>query len=195
LQESGVSDVVLQESWGADDPAERAEATGDALQEVEALFPVPLLEDRLTVQMMLSDVLRLMVERRISAPEARAMAYALQVAAQNLTQMARERNMDKPAEGRVGPEPVEEFEQAADGEDLGPETEYVNPWGKRTRVWSYDKMLYNRSLKEQGLPEILYEEDFPEEGYLNDEEMRARQKKHAEILGPGRAHLLGPMED
>lgn len=94
------------------------------------------------------------------------------------------------------PEFVTEITQAATGDFLAPETEYYGPNGKPElrKVWSLDKILYNERLKKQGKPEIEYEDQFPEEGYLNREELIAEHEEMLKMVGPARAHLLGGIE-
>ena len=75
---------------------------------------IPLLEDRATLQIVIAEVMRALAARRLSASEARSLFYGLQLASSNLNQMARERALE---------EPVEDFEQAPGGPELGLERE------------------------------------------------------------------------
>ena len=154
---------------------------------------IPLLEDRATLQIAVVEVMRALSAGRITAGEMRAFMVGFQVASANLALMEKER-AGQAVVGHVTPEPVEEFEKQEGGEELGPETEYRGPHGQRKKVWSFDKILYNEHLKKQGKPEIEFEDDFPEEGYLTDEEQTAELKKMAEWVGPAHAHLLGPID-
>ena len=168
---------------------------------------IPLLEDFDSIQVVVSQVVQSALLNQIEEPACTLALRGLRIATSLLALRNQERRTqviaraafkrsDMPPPKPKQPEFVTEITQADTGDFLAPETEYYGPNGKPElrKVWSLDKILYNERLKKQGKPEIEYEDHFPEEGYLNREELIADHEKLAEIIGPGRAHLLGGIE-
>ena len=154
---------------------------------------IPLLEDFDSIQVVVSQVVQSALLNQIEEPACTLALRGLRIATSLLSLRNQERRTqviaraafkrsDMPPPKPKQPEFVTEITQAATGDFLAPETEYYGPNGKPElrKVWSLDKILYNERLKKQGKPEIEYEDQFPEEGYLNREELIAEHERNVE---------------
>ncbi|MBT9330775.1 hypothetical protein [Paracidobacterium acidisoli] len=166
---------------------------------------IPLLEDLDSIQVVVSQVVQSVLTGQIEHDAGTLALRGLRIAATLLGIRLHQERVRKTAAAATPalppapeplPEPVEVITETDTGDVLAPESEYEGPGGKRElrKVWSFEKMLYNEHLRQQGRPEIEYEDDFPEEGYLTREELIAQREEMIDIVGPARAHLLPPIE-
>jgi hypothetical protein len=105
---------------------------------------IPLLDDRATVQVVIAETMRALVARSITAEEARAIFYGLQLASANLGRI------EKSAKEQESVIAIEQ--EHPEGPELGPETEFPlseedEDISKALRTWAENDPIMAKILK------------------------------------------------
>jgi hypothetical protein len=133
---------------------------------------IPLLDDRATLQVVIAEVMRAMVARSITAEEARALFYGLQLASANLGRI----------EKSTQQEPVVSIEhEHPEGPELGPEIEFPlseeeQEMSEALQTWAESDPIMSEVLKGVREAKRLRNENTP------------RQVPHVRILEHRRTH-------
>jgi hypothetical protein len=129
---------------------------------------IPLLDDRATLQVVIAEVMRAMVARSITAEEARALFYGLQLASANLGRIEKSTKEQEPV--------VSIEHEHPEGPELGPEIEFPlseeeQEMSEALQTWAENDPIMSEVLK----------------GVREAKRLRSRVPQ-VPILGPGRTH-------
>jgi hypothetical protein len=130
---------------------------------------VPLLEDDSAIQLMLTKILSGLLNGQIQGSIASKAIYCCQVANSTLARAERKKSGDKPAPVE---EPVVELHFDYAGNLVGPREEYRGPTGTFEPQWSFAKYLYEQQCEQAGKPKPTCAADYPESGWLTEEEIK-----------------------
>jgi hypothetical protein len=136
---------------------------------------VAFLEDTASIQLSLSQIMQGLLEGKIDRHTAGTAFYGFSVAAGVVrTDLMRERWLAESK--RPIPESVTEIvEEECD--NLAPEKEYRGPTGVFEPQWSWSKYMYEKECEQLGLPKPTCAADFPESGWLTEEEINTDPAK------------------
>ena len=169
-------------------------------------FATPLLEDAASIRLVISQVIHATLHDEIPLRKADTLLRALRLAlsllhaearqeSNRLRHLAHEQKKNRHARPTPAPEPVDELHESPSGEPLAPEREYHGPNGKKERVFSMQKMMYNEHLKKTGRDPIEDPDKFPEEGYMTKAELIEERNYFNDKFGEERMNkILGPLD-
>ena len=130
---------------------------------------VPLLEDHSAITLMCTKILSALLNGELDPAIARPATSVLKVASLSLPKPPRAKASDKPA-------PVEEsvfdFLMDEEGNWIGPREAYRGPNNTFEPQWSAAKYMYEQHCKRYGTPLPESAADFPDCGWLTEEEMK-----------------------
>jgi len=166
---------------------------------------IPLLDNQAAITLALTQTMRLISAGILTDRRSGQLLYGLNIAQRGLDcqqrherQERQERQQNKQAEAPVPQEPEPEITRSGEGEWLGPEQRYFGPNGKAEVRWDFGKWYYVAGLKKKMIQQVTAEEvaeiDFPEEGYLTEEEMANPQLVHDLCDGKREEEVLAQLK-
>jgi hypothetical protein len=149
-----------------------------SLTGVKGYDRVGFLEDTASIQLCCSQILQGVFDRTVDNATARTSFYGLSVATSALRDLrAHERWL---AQNKLPlPEQVSETVRE-DGEEMAPEKEYRGPSGTFEPQWSVSKYMYEQQCEKAGIPKPTCADDFPESGWLTEDEVTEDPHEFAE---------------
>jgi len=163
---------------------------------------IPLLDNQAAITFTLTQTMRLISAGILTDRRSGQLLYGLNIAQRGLDcQQRHERQQvqNKQAEAPVPQEPEPEITRSGEGEWLGPEQRYFGPNGKTEVRWDFGKWYYVAGLKRKMIQQVTTEEvaetEFPEEGYLTEEEMANPQLVHDLCDGKREAEILAQLKE
>ena len=134
---------------------------------------IPLLDDRATLQVVIAEVMRALVVRSITAEEARAIFYGLQLASANLGRIEKSTKEQEPV--------ISIEHEYPEGPELGPETEFPlseekQEMSQALRTWAENDPIMSEVLKGVREAKRLRNENTP------------RPQSHVQVIEHRRTH-------
>jgi hypothetical protein len=130
---------------------------------------VPLLEDHSAITLMCTKIVSALLNGEIDPAIARPATSALKVASFSLPKPPRMKASDKP-------EPIQEsvhnYSMDEEGNWIGPREAYRGPNNTFEPQWSAAKYMYEQQCKRYSMPLPESAADFPECGWLTEEEIK-----------------------
>jgi hypothetical protein len=130
---------------------------------------VPLLEDHSAITLMCTKIVSALLNGEIDPAIARPATSALKVASFSLPKPPRMKASDKP-------EPIQEavhnYSMDEEGNWIGPREAYRGPNNTFEPQWSAAKYMYEQQCKRYGMPLPESAADFPDCGWLTEEEIK-----------------------
>jgi hypothetical protein len=130
---------------------------------------VPLLEDHAAVTLMCTKILHGLLNGELDPAIARPATSVLKVASLSLPKPPRAKASDKPAPVQ---ESVHNYSMDEEGNWIGPREAYRGPNNTFEPQWSAAKYMYEQQCKRYGMPLPESAADFPECGWLTEEEIK-----------------------
>jgi hypothetical protein len=143
---------------------------------------IPLLEDLDTIQVVATQVAHGLFAETLDPWRAGKILYALQVAALTIPRPA----PLKPSEEKpIVNEPVTQTFPDLDGHLLGPDVPWKGNDAAFNPVWNFHRRLYVQECERLGKPIPVTPEDFPESGWLTEDEMKEFDPRRPGIMSDG----------
>jgi hypothetical protein len=130
---------------------------------------VPLLEDHSAIQLMCTKIMSSALNHELDPIDGRLALAAAKIAAFTLPRPPRMKESDKPAPAE---ESVFDFLVDEEGNWIGPRQAYRGPNNTFEPQWSAAKYMFERDCIRYGTPLPESAADFPECGWLTEEEMK-----------------------
>jgi hypothetical protein len=130
---------------------------------------VPLLEDHSAISLMCTKILSGLLNQELDPAIARPATSVLKVASFSLPKPPRARASDKPEPAQ---ESVHNYSMDEEGNWIGPREAYRGPNNTFEPQWSAAKYMYEQQCKRYGMPLPESAADFPDCGWLTEEEIK-----------------------